>query len=160
MMNFGPTFIWTAVNLLILYFVLRKLLFKPVTQFMSNRTKSIKDAIEDAEKNRLEAAELKQKYESQLGNAKSEADRILEEARARADKEYEDIINTARKDAEYILLKAQEEIEQERAQMLRNVKNQVTELALLAASKVIEVNMNNEINKALVNKFIDEVGAA
>ncbi|MDP4179837.1 MAG: F0F1 ATP synthase subunit B [Bacillota bacterium] len=153
-------FIITLLNLVLLYILLRKFLFKPVTQFMENRTKSIQESIDKAEKSKVEATELKQKYEEQLRAAKNEADQIINDAKARANKEYEAILGNARKDAEGIITRAKEEIERERAQLLKDVKGQVTGLALVVASKVIEANMDNEKNKALAEKFIDEAGAA
>ncbi len=154
------TAIFTVINLLILYFFLRKILFKRVTEFMENRTRSIKDSIENADMSKAEASKLKQQYEDQIRNAKNEADKILNDARARANKEYDAILSAAKKDAEGILARAREEIEREREQMVKDVRGQVTGLALTVASKVLEANMDNEKNKALAEKFINEVGAA
>lgn len=153
-------FIIVALNLLFLYFVLKRLLFKPVTQFMDNRTKSIKDSIENAEKSKVEASELKQKYEDQLKTAKAEGDKLIEEARAKAEKLSDSIIDSAKLESEKILAKAKEEIEREHEQMLKDIRGQVAGLALAAASKIIEANMDTEKNRVLVNKFIDEAGAA
>lgn len=155
-----PTFIFVAVNLLILYIALKKILFKPVTEFMEKREKSIRDAIDDADKNKAAAKELKSKYELQLQDANTQADSVLKEARDRGGREYEAIISQAREEAQGILEKAREEIERERAQMLRDVRSQVASLALAAASKVLESNVDTESNRALVDKFIDEAGAA
>ena len=160
MLNLGPTFIWVAVNLLALYFILKRILFKPVTEFMDNRAKSIRDSLENAERTKAEAYELRRMYAEQLGSAKQEADRILNEARSRGGREYDAIIEAAKHEAERILEKAREEIERERKLMLKEVKNQLATLALAAASKVLEANMDTESNRALVNKFIDEAGAA
>lgn len=153
-------FLIVALNLLILYFFMKKLLFKPVTQFMENRAKSIKDSIDNAEKAKAEASVLKQQYENKLLTAKDEADKILNDSRVRATKEYDSILNTAKQDAQGVLAKAREEIEREKAQMIKDIKNQVAGLALAAASKVIEANMDTSSNRALVDKFIDEEGAA
>ncbi|MDF2522492.1 MAG: synthase, subunit b [Clostridiales bacterium] len=155
-----PTFIWVIVNLLVLYFILKKVLFKPVTDFMDKRTNSISEAIDNADKSKAEAADLKQKYEDQLKGTKVEGDKIINAARARANNEYEEILNSAKKDAEELLIKAREELERERANMLREVRNQVATLALSAASKVIEANMDNDRNKEIVERFMDEAGAA
>jgi F-type H+-transporting ATPase subunit b len=154
------TAIATVINLLILYFVLRKILFKRVTGFMENRTNSIQNAIENADKSKSEALQLRQQYEEQLRNARDEADKILSDARTRANKEYDTLINSAKADAEGILSRAREEIEREREQMVKDIRGQVTGLALTVASKVLEANMDNEKNKALAEKFINEVGAA
>jgi len=160
MLNFGPTFIWTIVNLIVLYIVLKKLFFKPVTQFMENRTNSIRSDLEKAEEARAYVAEFKQKQEEELKAARQEADKILSNARSRAQVEYDAIISAAREEAEAIMMKAREELELERQQMISSVKNEVATLALAAASKVIQANMDTETNRALVNKFIDEAGAA
>ena len=153
-------FIIVALNLIILYIVMKKLLFKPVTRFMENRTKSIKDSIDNAEKAKIEAFELKAKYEHRLKSAKSDGDKIVEEARIKAEKEYERIVITAKQESENILKKTREEIYRERVQALKEIRSQVASLALAAASKVIEANMDTESNRVFVNKFIDEAGAA
>mgnify|MGYP001161910552 FL=1 len=153
-------FIFVFINFMILYFFLRKFLFKPVTQFMENRTNMIKNSLDNAEKSKNEASQLKLQYEEQLKSAKDEADKIINDAIAKANNEYEEILNNARKDAEAILAKGREEIEIERAQMLKEVKSQVASLALTVASKVVEANMDNESNRRLAEKFIDEAGAA
>jgi F-type H+-transporting ATPase subunit b len=153
-------FLIVFLNLIILYFILRKILFKPVTAFMENRTNSIRNSIEDAEKKKSEAAELKRSYEEQLGNAKAEGEKIISDAIVKAGREHDKLVAEARQEAESILARAREEIENERAQMLRDVRGQVAGLALAAASKVMEANMDTESNRALVDKFIDEAGAA
>ncbi len=160
LLEFTPTFIWVAINLLILYLVMKKLLFKPVTGFMEKRIQTIKDSIDNAEKTRSEANELKKKYEEQLKAAKAQADRILEDARTRAGKEYDSVISAAKSDAEALMARARAEMERERDQMLKDLKSQVAGLALSVASKVIEANMDTDKNRELADKFIDEAGAA
>ncbi len=160
MLKFGPTFIWVAVNLLVLYWFMRKILFKPVTQFMDNRTNSIKESIENAEKNKADALQLKKSYEDQIRGAKDEAERIINDAKAKANREYDSILAAAKQDAETVLVNARAEIERERDQMIKEIRGQVAGLALAAATKVLEANMDTASNKALVDKFIDEAGAA
>lgn len=152
--------VMVALNLIILYAVLRKLLFKRVTEFMENRTKSIKDSLDNAEKVKAEAGELKLQYENQLKSVRDKGESIIEEARIKAEKESDRIIAAAKQESENIMAKAMKEIEQERTQMLKDIRGQVAGLALAAASKVIEANMDTEANKALVDRFIDEAGAA
>jgi F-type H+-transporting ATPase subunit b len=160
MMQFGPTFIWVAVNLIVLFIVLRKILFKKITQVLESRTQTIKANLDDAEKAKLEANDLRRSYEEQIKTIKKEAETILDSARVRGDKEYEALISDAQRRVSDMMLRANEEIERERQQLMKDVKNQVATLALVAASKVIEANMDNESNRTLVNKFIDEAGAA
>ncbi|NTV89436.1 MAG: F0F1 ATP synthase subunit B [Clostridiales bacterium] len=153
-------FIQVALSFIILYIVLSKILFKPVTKFMEDRTRSIKDSLDSAERQKLEAAELKKSYEAQLKAAREESDRIIEDARLKAEKQHGIILAEAKQEADAVLEKAREEIAHERQQMLKDLRGQISGIALVAASKVIEANMNTDANKAMVDRFIDEAGVA
>jgi F-type H+-transporting ATPase subunit b len=139
---------------------MKKLLFKPITNYMENRAKSIENALNGAEQAKIEAAKVKQNYEEQIGNIKTDSERLVNEARAKATKEYEEIIAVAKHEAEGILAKGREDVEREREEMLRQIKQQIAVLAIAAASKVVQSNMDTEANKNMVDKFIDEAGAA
>jgi F-type H+-transporting ATPase subunit b len=152
--------IMAALNLVILYLILRKLLFKRVGEFMEKRAQSIRDSIKEAETQKAEAQEMKRAYEEQLGSAKSEAEKIMREAMTAAERERTKLILEAKKEAESILDKARERIEEERARMLKDMQTQIASLALAAASKVLEANMDTESNRVLVEKFIEETGVA
>jgi F-type H+-transporting ATPase subunit b len=152
--------VFEVLNLIILFVVLRKILFKPVTEFMEKRTQSIVSAIEDADKQKAEAQEMKLHYEQQLSEAKGTAGKIIDEATAKAARKGDEIVAEARDEASVILASARAEIERERQQMLRDIRTQVVELAIDAASKVVESNMDTGSNKVLVDKFLDEAGAA
>lgn len=156
----GFKFIISALNLIILYIVLRKVLFKPVTEFMDKRTKSIEDSIENAEEQKAEAAEMKRRYEEQLKSAKTEAQKILDNAVLSAEREHERMVAEAKQEAESLLAAAREEIGREREQVLMDIRNQVAGIALAAASKVLQANLDTESNRQLVEEFIDEAGAA
>lgn len=153
------TFLFVLLNLLILYFFMKKFLFKPVTQFMENRKNSIEKALTDAEDAKKEVAESRKNYEQQIKNIKVDSDRLVSEAKQRASREYDEIVAAAKKDATLIIQKGHEEVERERAEMLQQIKQQVAILAISAATKVVQQNMDSEANKSLVDKFIDEAGA-
>jgi len=153
-------FILAALNLIILYVVLRKVLFKPVTEFMEKRTRSIQESLDHAAAENADALALKQSYEEQLKTAESRGEMIVHEAVQKASREYDQIIENARKEAEAILEAARVRAEREKEQTLRDIRSQVAGLALAAASKVLEANMDTERNRALVDRFIDEAGAA
>jgi len=153
------TFIFVAINLLVLYFFMKKFLFKPVTNFMENRKNSIEKSLNDAEDAKIEAAEIRKSYEEQIKNIKEDCDKLLDEARVRAGREYYEIIASAKKDSLLIEQKGREEIELERAEMLSQLRQQIAVLAIAAATKVIQANMDTDTNKVMVDKFIDEAGA-
>lgn len=153
-------FIMAFINLIILYFVLRKVLFKPVMSFMANRTKSIEDSITEAKKQKAEAAEMKSTYEAQLKTAKTECKKMLESAAEKAAARQKSILDETQRQAEELLAKARAEIETERKQMLKDVRSEVASLAFAAASKVLEANLDNENNRKIIDRFIDKAGAA
>lgn len=155
----GFKFIMAFLNLIILYFVLRKVLFKPIMEFMDNRTKSIENSIADAERQKAESIEMKNAYETQLKTAKAESKKIIDTAVAKAEARQENIMAETQCRAEELLAGTREEIRLEREQMLKGVRSEVASLALAAASKVLEANMNTESNRILIDKFIDEAGA-
>jgi len=154
------TFILVAVNLIILYLFMKKFLFKPVTNFMENRKNSIEQGLKDAADAKIEVAEAHKKYEEQIKNIKEESDKLLNEARTRAAREYDEIVATAKKDALAIVQKGHEDVERERAEMLSQIRQQIAVLAIAAATKLVQANMDTDANKVMVDKFIDEAGAA
>jgi len=160
MLNFDFTFILTIINILFLYWLLKKILFKPVTQFMENRANSIKEMFESAQSNKEQAEVMRAELKEQLDKAVEEAEKIVNESRVKAEKQYEGMLNKAKEDAKSLVEKAQRDIEIERKSMVNELKAQIAGIALAAASKVIAKNMDNEANKKLVDDFIDEVGAA
>ena len=160
MLDIDFTFLFTAVNLIVLYLILRKVLFKRVGEHMRKRSEAIAAAVADAEAQKAEVARLKQEYADIIDAAKQERSQIIEEAREKALKEYEGIIAEARHESEKIVTSAQEQTVRERERMLQSVHNEVVDIAIAAASKVIESNMDDEINRQAVDKFINDRGVA
>lgn len=155
----GYTFVFVAINLILLFLFMRKFLFKPITNLMEERKSSIEQGLKDAENAKIEAAEARKKYDEQIKNIKLDGDKLLNEVKAKATREYEEIIANAKKDALAIVQKGHEEVERERAEMLKQTKQQIAVLAIAAASKLVQANMDSDTNKSMVDKFIDEAGA-
>lgn len=149
-----PDFIWTIINLLVLYVVLRKILFKPVTEFMENRANSIKQQLEESKNSNEKALQLKEAYEKMIGSVNMDADKIIKEATIKAQEKYDEIIKQAKADVEALKANVKEEIEMERIEMMKNTRNEIVSLALEAASKVVEANMNTEANRKLVDEVV------
>ncbi len=149
-----PDFVWAIINLIVLYLVLKKLLFKPVTEFMEDRSNSIKQQLEDSKRVNEEASQLKVNYEKKLEAAKKDADKIIRDATVKAQDEHDNIIRQAKAEVEIMKEKAKEEIELERKEMMKSMRNEVVSLALEAASKVVEANMDTEMNRKLVNDVV------
>lgn len=147
---------WVA--LAILYFGLRKFLYKPVSEFLNDRKEKIKSDIDGAKVLKEEATALREEYESRIDLAKKESQEIVEGARKRGEELKEDILEEAKKEAEGIVARARKEIIRERESAMQDVKSQAGELAILIASKIMEEEVKMDKQNILIDKFIDEVG--
>ena len=89
------TVLWTGINLVILYLLMRHFLFKPVTAVMEQRAQAIQEGLDQAEKARQAMEEIQSEKESQLAKARSQADQIVGQARAQGQQEYARILSSA-----------------------------------------------------------------
>lgn len=159
MFNFDETFFsnfaFTVINLLLLYWILKKLLFKPVTNFIDNRNNKIQETIDSANSAKADIENIKAEYAEKLKNAGDEGKKIVEEYRNMANTEYTSAINMAKKDAQKIIDDARREIEIEKDRAITDLKKEVGNLVITASEKVVKKNMDNETNRKLISEFID-----
>lgn len=154
------TCVFALLNFLILFFILKRVLFKPVMKYIDDRNNEIETSIKESEEANAEAKELKAQYELQLKNAQAEGQKIIDDMTARANKIYDSTVAEARQESQDIIARAKEDSEREHQLILQQSKAEITGLALAAASKVIGANMDNETNRKIIDKFLDETGAA
>ena len=160
MFNIDFTFLFTAINLLILYFVAKKFLFGKLAGFMEARSNAIAEDIEKGESLKKEGEKLQKDHQELLSGTYEEKKKILEEARQQASKESDAIIKKAKQDAERIINDARDETERERAKVMKDLRRDVAGLAMAAATKIIRANMDNDKNRGLVDDFLKDEGAA
>jgi len=154
------TFILALINIVVLYLLCKRFLFGPLTKLLEERDRKIKDSLEKAAYQEEHAKRLSVKHERELKEAKQMAQRIIDEARKQANKEYAAIIEEAKDKAHKIREKAKKDAEIDRREAAIKFKNEISSLALAAASKVLNENMDNERNKKLVEEFLDKEGVA
>ena len=158
MLNLDWNIVWTIVNILVLFLLLKHFLFKPNTEMMESRTAEIENNLKDAEDQKQKASELTAQYEEKLQGAHAEAAQIVSEARQRGQREYDAILKTAGQDAQKEQERARADMEREREEMLRGVQENVTELVLLTASKLSQKELDEESDRKLVDSFLSEAG--
>ena len=158
MLNLLWNIVWTIVNILVLFLLLKHFLFKPITEMMESRTAEIENNLKDAEDQKQKASELTAQYEEKLQGAHAEAAQIVSEARQRGQREYDAILKTAGQDAQKEQERARADMEREREEMLRGVQENVTELVLLTASKLSQKELDEESDRKLVDSFLSEAG--
>lgn len=156
MLSLDWDIVWTIVNLLILFLLLKHFLFKPITKMMESRTAEIESNLKDAEDQKQKAAELTAQYEEKLQGAHAEAAQIVSEAKQRGQKEYDAILKSAAQDAQKEQERSRADLEREREEMLRGVQENVTELVLLTASKLSQKELDQESDRKLVDAFLAE----
>lgn len=159
MLNLSPTdMLWTVVNVFVLYFFLRKFLFKPVTNMIESRQQEIEHNITAAEDQRIKAETMLEEYNDKLKNAGHEASQLVSQAKNRAEHEYQSILKNAHSDAKRLTRETEEQLEADRLTMLAGVRKEVATLALLAAGKIAEHEISLEDDQALLESFLSEVG--
>ncbi|MGB3906191.1 MAG: F0F1 ATP synthase subunit B [Anaerolineae bacterium] len=146
------------VNFILLLVILRQLLYKPIVAMLDRRSERIKTDLEEAEASRSEAEAAKQEYEKQLEQARVERRSILAQATEQAEKMREDILTKARAEAQETVSKTQDEMEVLRRQTLIGAQDQIVELALAAAGKVVGESLDEKAHRRLIQEFIAEVG--
>ena len=154
------TMIFAWCNLLVLYWFLRKLLFKPVKNMIDSRQKEIDDMYSDAEKLRADTEVMKADYEEKLSHAKEESEEILKNAVRRAQLREEEILREANDKAARVMKRAEEQVEMEKKRAINEVKNEVSDMAIGIASAVIERDIDRKEHEALIDEFIRTMGEA
>ena len=160
MLSLDWNLLWTVVNLLVLYLLLKKFLFKPVCKMMDERTAKIQRDLDEAKAKKQQAEKLKADYEDSIKNAREEAVAITNQAKERAGRECDIMLENARSESAKILKEAEKAAENEKSKAIDDAKYQIADLAILAAAKVINKNVGDDTDKEAVNAFLSEVGAS
>lgn len=154
MLDFSVTFIITIVNIAILVFVLKKLLFKPVQKFMAARTKKVKDELDAAAVARGSAEELKAQYEALLADSEKEAESIVKEAEERGKQEAKAIIAAAEAEASEIRHRAEERAAYELSRAKDELAGEVALIAMAAAARVAGRSLGGSDDLAEAESFV------
>jgi len=154
-----PNDIWSFVvqllATLILVLILSKFLVKPAKKFINARKAFIESNINEAVNKNKEADENLLKAENRLRKSREESKAIINNAKETAMNEQKRIMDETKSEVNAMRDKAYQDIESERLKMKEDLSNEVVDVALLAASKVIDRNVSNQDNRKIVQDFID-----
>ena len=153
------TFLATIINIGILFFLLRLILFKPVTKFMEARTKKIQDTINQTEMDKNQAKQVLQQYEDHLKNAEAEADEIIRTARETAGAEAERIISEGSRSLELMQANARRQLQTEHEAALAKFRAEAVVLVMAACSALIGRDIQSDDNRRYVNMLMDELSS-
>jgi F-type H+-transporting ATPase subunit b len=154
----GWTLIFQIVNTIIIFLLLRHFLFKPVTEFMEKRTQGIEDKIAEADAYKAEALALKSQYEEKLEGIKDERNEVLKEATRRGEERGEALVQEAREEILKMEARSRVDLEREKTKAIHEFKNQISELAVLAAARIIKHELDPKQHEHMIREFIEEVG--
>ncbi|MEA4813738.1 MAG: F0F1 ATP synthase subunit B [Oscillospiraceae bacterium] len=151
--------IWTVVNLIILFILLKIFLFKPVLGMLEKRRQTIENSLNEADQKNTVAGELKAKYEDSLKSARQESIQIVSDAKDRAQVQYNQIIDKANVDATQIVHQANASAVADREAVMKEAQGEIANLALAAASKLLGSNVDAKANKDMLDAFLSEAGS-
>jgi F-type H+-transporting ATPase subunit b len=150
--------IWQLIVFVLLFFLLAKLAWKPIITSLREREISIQEALDTAEKARLEMSKLKADNEVLLKQAREEREKILREAREASNRIKDEAHVDAKKSADRIVEEARAAINAEKVNALKEVKALVANLSLEVAGKILQKNLSDDKSqKALTQEYIKDL---
>ena len=153
---------WTALfvllNTTVLYLVLRKFLFLPVMNMIQARQEEIDTMYLEADNAKQGALALEAEYKEKLSQAAVTGERMVKEAMERGHSREEEILRLANEEASAIMAKASADIALEKKKALNDAKDEISDIAMAIAEKVVGRELNGEDHADLVNSFINQLG--
>ncbi len=152
------TLIAQICNLFIQLLVVKIFFLDKIKAILDQRREAADKQITDAESAKAEAMAIKETYEKNMEQAKAKADDILMSAQRTANSRSEEIISQAQATAAQIKSKASADIEMEKKKAINDAKNEISGLAMAIAGKVVEKELTESDQSALIDRFIAELG--
>jgi F-type H+-transporting ATPase subunit b len=149
--------IWTVVCFLITLFVLKRYAFAPIQGMIDERRKRIEESIQAAEQARNEARKLLEEHRALMGEARRDAEQILIEARKTAEASRERLKDELEEDRQRRLEETKRQIEAETHRALGQIRQEVAELTLLAATKVTGKVLDSDDQRRLIDEAISSL---
>jgi F-type H+-transporting ATPase subunit b len=149
--------IWTIVCFAVTFFFLKKFAFGPVQQMIDTRRERIQNALEDADRARNEARSLLEEHRKLIGQAKSESEEILAEARRVSDAQRERVRAETEEDRQRRLEETRRQIEQATQQALGQIREEVGKLSLVAAEKITRKSLTGPDQQRLIDDALADI---
>ncbi|MEO6988369.1 MAG: F0F1 ATP synthase subunit B [Aquihabitans sp.] len=154
-----PEIIWGTFGFVVVMFGMWKFALPAMKTTLDARAEKIRGDIDSAETQKAEASEILAEYKAQLTDARNESARIIEEARQTADEMKQQLAVKAQADIAEMRTQAASDIESAKSQAIADLRGEVAALAIGAAEQIVQRNLDQETNVALVEAYINQVGA-
>lgn len=152
------TALFTLLNFLALFFVMKRFLVGPVLKIIHDRQKEIDDLYADAGSAKANAEAMEAEYKQKLSVATETGERIVKEAVARGQAREEEIVRAANAEASAIMDKAAADIAMEKKKALNDAKDEISDIAMAIAEKVVGRELGDADQSDLINEFINGLG--
>ena len=151
------TMIFTWANLVILFLLLKKFLFKPVNKVLEERAAQIESEYSAAEQAAMTANKIKSEYEDKLHSAKAEADGIIKSAVNTANERSSSIVGEANAEARRIIEKSRKQIEADGKNAMNEMKSEIASIAVDAAERILKREIDEKTNEDIISGIIDRL---
>jgi len=148
---------WTLIIFVLVFAILSKFAFGPITKAVADREQALLDAIAAAKKDRDDAAALLAEHRKKIEEARNEAQRFIAEGRAQAEKMKANMLEATHAQQAELMERARRDIDAEKTKAIDELRREAIDLALAGASKVIEKNLNDTQNHKLVESYLSSI---
>jgi F-type H+-transporting ATPase subunit b len=149
--------IWTVLTFIVLVIVLKMIAWKPILAALAQREEAIKESLEKADKAKEEAQKLLDENQANMAKAGEEAKAIIEQSRQFAEKLKEQMMQESKQQAQKIIEDASAEIDRKKEAAFNELRGHVADIAITAAEKILQENLDKEKQKKVVDKYISEI---
>jgi len=157
-LNPGLT-LWTAITFLLLILVLSKYAFGPIVRMLDERERTIRDAIDQAKKEREEAERLLAQQKDSLVKAQREAAELAKRSQQEMEAFRQQLTAQARKEADDLVVTARKTIEEEKVKAVAQLRAEVADLAIAAAGRIVKSGLDEKAQRQLVDEYIRDLPA-
>lgn len=145
------------INIIVLFFLLRLILFKPVNKFLSARKERIRIQLTDAETRQAEAKRLQKEYEKQLETVEEQGREILRNSMNKAAQEAKMMIMETNERSDVLLNEAHDKIVKDKERAMEQMRFEVAQIATEIAARILKREVSAEDNKAVAEEFFREM---
>ena len=149
------TYVWSLVIFLTVLFVLKKFAWNPLLDFLEEREKDIAESLKMAESAKTDLEKIKEESEKILNEAKKEGKTIVSDSKQKAEESANKILNDAKEKSNEFLDDAKSKIDIEKKRAIKEIKEEVVDLSLELATKVLQRNINDEDNSKFVKSSLE-----
>ena len=160
MLTLNWNIIWTFVDLIVLYVLMKKFLFARVQKVLDQRQEMIQGQMDHAKEQEALANQNLQQAQETVENATKEAREKAQRILEAASKKEKEQLQASEEEAKRILISSRKQAEQERKKLLADTQDEMVSIAMLAARKAVGNNINEEKEKALFEDLLKKVGEA